>query len=1075
MKRAFLIFTLLLMVFCFGCTKEPDVENPSLKDNNKETVQNAGSAYIGLNGGIPTEEELLNMLVQINNPYRSSSYTYAIPNIVSKKDFKWGDYYPVFTFDVTLEEGKYTYGLFNSQTLNMKDASDSYYLLKEKVGDIDELFTFTTSPLKSDYTDSEFNKEYGISRDTYIHSGDYTIEKLSGSLYSLIDRRGATKKIFFLDTGMCIQQLVSDKFLILTVMGDYNYPTYLYNIENGEMIFLADKAKSPVLSPDGKYLAYTTDHIWINIDRPEEYEKSKGFYILNIETQESIYLPYVISSSIYTENWRHYFYNWVSREDFEENVKEIKDTDIKDDNAKKFFEEYVFLDMDGQNVTQLSIDFPSDFTNAPYNDSDQVSTDEFDWGKYVPFGSYQAGNLTISDVYYDYAIITDETENMEEARLNYKKLNEKFLVKSPIENFYRDNTMLVDNIPKSEFFFNSRITDMSPDADRFLRCLLKDTSGDKNQFKYWYGGGDDFWSVNAEIIDSEGKTVDGKLREGFYDLRDMDEVGDESEDGKFIHYKLFDETGPYSHEINKNRYYATANNCLYIFDLEKRELIYKINLPNETTEVTDKEKLFRRGLYLDKVIDSRYLLFQADEREVDKDGWPAGYCVYAHYLYDLETEKLSFVCRYGEEITLSPDMKYVAYVSLMSSPDYLIDVVENNIQEMEPGFYIRSLESGKVVAFPDTYYWHDVLGWVDCEKIKEIINSDKSYVDPDIKQRTDLYFLPKDSDTVEHTLVLTEDTKKVKVGENAVSVKDFTWGKYVPFLKNRTNGDMNSDISPYARFFLGPQIENIQQGKEVYSKIDSAYKIIENEGKDSYYFESRVVYLSQECDKVGVFSFIEKEDSKYGSVYKVFEGGKEFFSDYQDYADVREENGYYDDTKSEEGFPEISLTYPSDECEEFIYDHSDSKYKLYYSMNREKLLVFSTENKKMLYEVTLPVEEDKQSSLLDFSGGRFILVRVPLENESKKILFDLETGKTTEVQNLGNYNEVSPDGKFVLSISNNYGQDNKSDPLGYYLCNVETNETVYYEDRTVGNTKYYMYGNFVGWVNEEKLMDMIAE
>lgn len=94
-----------------------------------------------------------------------------------------------------------------------------------------------------------------------------------------------------------VEQLIDLRFLLISSMPEFpvsgrphkaNYLSILYDLENGTYEILEDCVSNPVISPDGKYMAFIR-----TIANKEGFGYSTlGFFIKNLETQKYLYYDY---------------------------------------------------------------------------------------------------------------------------------------------------------------------------------------------------------------------------------------------------------------------------------------------------------------------------------------------------------------------------------------------------------------------------------------------------------------------------------------------------------------------------------------------------------------------------------------------------------------------------------------------------------------------------------------------------------------------------------------------------------------------------------------------------------------
>ncbi len=93
--------------------------------------------------------------------------------------------------------------------------------------------------------------------------------------------------------------------LLISVYGDIEDYTLVYDINTKDIALLEYNAYNVYLSPDGNYLAYTPPFY---TEEGEIYDKEKGFYIKEIKTGKTIFYDY--SDVITPRNNEYFFLGW---------------------------------------------------------------------------------------------------------------------------------------------------------------------------------------------------------------------------------------------------------------------------------------------------------------------------------------------------------------------------------------------------------------------------------------------------------------------------------------------------------------------------------------------------------------------------------------------------------------------------------------------------------------------------------------------------------------------------------------------------------------------------------------------
>lgn len=977
-------------------------------------------------------------------------HDYLPPEFVGTDEFEWGEFLPVLRFNADGTNDSFVYAVITPKSKELDDAINAYYLYKNSGKNIFDVAEFSEHHLVQTVPPEHLSDSVY----SYVANGGYTLELGENEdSFNVMSPDGEvlykiTKEPCDAAKYGCIylttEQLIDGRYLVVNAFydarkGSYfyeNHTVQLFDLEKREYTYLEGDSRDAVLSPDGKYLAYSLPALNENFDNGHwDYSKNKGFYILNIETGKTLYFDCPAYYGI-----EHRFINWISCEEFE---KTVPDENVKadlDEAATLFFDEYIYLDSKDVETKEIVIEFPEDFPYVPYSEDNIVRSDQFDWGGWALLGSHKVGSFTISDDIYDYAIMSERTAVMDDAIALYQAYNDKYLIKTPIKSN--------DDLSPQEvtFLYDSRVVAISDDGSEVVRRTRTNNSplgGETDWYSQWNSG---MWTDNYELIKEGTSESYVSIPATLYDYNSFESVLsaiDREESG--YDYKYYQKPTEYS-DFWLHKYddlvVLISKEKLLIYSADTKRMIYEIALPYEV------ENGKVRSIDLECIQASRYLIlvvsYASEDSYYDT--------TFSYYRYDIETDEMLFLAQYvaAYSYCFSPDGKYIAYTSPLGY-DYDLDLSKNNLEAMKPGFYIKNIENGEITAFHDSYYWQGIIGFVNADSIHKVIDSDVSYVDPTIEQRKDISFAPKDSTTVSHSLNTSQGFGCVEVDAVRVSNTEFEWGEYVPFVRYLEN----EDDEYYKRAFLYSKAKDMDDALELYQSLNEENNTVkENDGI--------VTYVSDEADKIGIIKYTSGDSGTYFE-YKVIGDGETLFFQ-KKYGSVPE-SPFYDYGK--ESFVPYVLYSPSEDCYP-IADHSDNEYKLFYSTDYTKLFVFSVSTNKMLYELLLPTDGDKYVSIDDFSGGRYLLLR---DLSGVRIAYDLQNGSYVTIKGMGNYPEISPDGRYVLSVADGYGGENEDALHGFYICDLQTGETVYYHARTEA-TKYYQYGNFINWVNEEKLLQL---
>ena len=123
--------------------------------------------------------------------------------------------------------------------------------------------------------------------DDYINGKSYVHSTLDNRLAYVIDIKG--------NIGVCQITYMSDNYILFNTSKkdskEFEGCAYLYDIKNEMWTLLENYTEYPVISPDGKYLAYTTWHYY-DVEVSEEdskYSQTPGVYIKNLENNTTVH------------------------------------------------------------------------------------------------------------------------------------------------------------------------------------------------------------------------------------------------------------------------------------------------------------------------------------------------------------------------------------------------------------------------------------------------------------------------------------------------------------------------------------------------------------------------------------------------------------------------------------------------------------------------------------------------------------------------------------------------------------------------------------------------------------------
>ena len=370
-------------------------------------------------------------------------------------------------------------------------------------------------------------------------------------------------------------------------------------------------------------------------------------------------------------------------------------------------------------TTVLTIEFPSDFVDAPYAPEPLTAAADFEWGQYVPFiqcnGQYYRRHMQ----YYDAGFLTSTCTSLQDACLLYDKLNDQYLTRSDVVDLPFEDvpTSTIEKDPKTllgrslyeDMLFRSHIVSISPDLRRI----------DKVSFSF---RGDESTKtlIARELWQDTYETYqDGVL------VHTHQQPNPAYENPDYFTYTTYEtyfnvrpasptDSIPEAMELQGERYVLeTANEQLavylcypghyIIYSVANMTLLYDITLERTITELEER--------YMDvvQVIQDRYLLLSESVGKSDS-------YYNCAYLYDLQTNEMTYLEDHAYNPSLSPDGKYLAYAAFFGEG---IGIENGGEIPMKQGFYIKNLQNNTTVFFEDTAGY--IAGWVDEQILMETI------------------------------------------------------------------------------------------------------------------------------------------------------------------------------------------------------------------------------------------------------------------------------------------------------------------------------------------------------------------
>ncbi len=354
-----------------------------------------------------------------------------------------------------------------------------------------------------------------------------------------------------------------------------------------------------------------------------------------------------------------------------------------------------------------------DMTYVP---NERTDAEDFDFGDWVPFVSYDVKQYSRHSNVYRLAFLNENTKSFNDGYELWKKLNSKWLVTYPYVQLgdLQENTIL------SEFLFESKITYISSDGNTLGRIkYICDGVGDYGEQNYtsadWRAEYDviengqvtktinstDYWHYQDILRDSTIKTISAFEKQYEY-IPSLDNNGFED---SFI-------------ECDSNRLaYSHVENGVItyrIYSLDSRQVLFEVQLPCYEDDFA----------YIETLIDDRLLLINRNVL-IYADEEASNY-YQAVYIYDLKTGELSLAEDFAECPQLSPDGKFLLYTEPYWDSFYSS---LSGWDEADIGIYIKNLENGKTVFYPietieETTYHSgrkEFISWVKRDAFEELI------------------------------------------------------------------------------------------------------------------------------------------------------------------------------------------------------------------------------------------------------------------------------------------------------------------------------------------------------------------
>ena len=283
MKR--LLILVLALTLCFaGCKEEPKMPDTPEVEHTEEVKAPVEETPTEPVEKIPDKPKV-EKLVEENHTYIFSfdfdgfvydfsvelPRQYVTPTLVASNNFDWGEYFPIVTF--TVEEGEYVEQYFSNSVL----------------------LTPETKSLTNKTMLNEYNSFIEMANNQYNVNVTTNYDKSMSPHINILG---------FFDNNYFIANIFFPN--------EFTTATYLFDLKKSTAKLLITQANTASVSPDGKYIVYSSPFAdeWSLSDAEIEGEIEQGFYVKNIETEETIFYsckdicnPYCAVHSI--KGWLH--------------------------------------------------------------------------------------------------------------------------------------------------------------------------------------------------------------------------------------------------------------------------------------------------------------------------------------------------------------------------------------------------------------------------------------------------------------------------------------------------------------------------------------------------------------------------------------------------------------------------------------------------------------------------------------------------------------------------------------------------------------------------------------------------
>lgn len=365
-----------------------------------------------------------------------------------------------------------------------------------------------------------------------------------------------------------------------------------------------------------------------------------------------------------------------------------------------------------------------------------------------------------------------------------------------------------------------------------------------------------------------------------------------------------------------------------------------------------------------------------------------------------------------------------------------------------------------------------------------------------------------DEDNIQEIVIpFPEDFTFGYTEPDIVSPEDFDWGDYMPFVRYSVGsyGEVGSPVYTYA--FLGNGIKSIDDGHALYEKLNEKYKktfeyslddtidafpLSMQEDAIPLVAESRVIWISTDADVIGNY-YLEKSGTlgNYtngdGTTWDIYAwDGKYELYEKEELASthILENTFYYDDGGFIHGYTGAYTPPENIENTSFNDIHNNSDTTI--SRLSENTYGIYSSGETLLYKITFDFKTapiGRNYLINQIIDGRYLVITFYSDMIDEEVchniyLFDLETEKLSKINGYCFNPLVSPDRKFLIysretwrstevnsRINHEYDLKN-----GFYIKNIETGETTFYEYHA---EQYSSSTQSINWVNEEKLKALI--